>query len=549
MTIDESLTNYQETTVTSDLYVWDSKGWTKVLYASAYPHQKETDNKKPRFIIAKNAAFMATGSHVCIMDGQTEKTVQDIEIGDTVNLVEFPDLKNSECTLSLAEARLLGFIAGDGYVKGRKLQLTSKDRQILEPFEKIWLSLDPKNTVHYWTTKSGFNEESLIWQLRLNNSTQWTQQFEIYDEYKNKRVPSRILNSPVTIQAAFLKGYQQADGLKSNPSKYEFRNFKTNSPTLAAGLVFLLKKVTGQDYNINVEKAKRWGQNRLYYSINILSDSPYGQNHRNSQEKFEQVLELVGEGVSQRGIQRQSGISRTFTRKVQNGYIPDDSRHLAIAKNDVKKIIEMPDYEGWFYDLTTESGTFHCGIGQGHVHNSPLRGETFVTRKITRAVANIAQGYQQKLYLGNLDARRDWGHARDYVEAMWLMLQQDKPEDLVIATGITTSVREFVRLAFREVGIELAFEGNDEREVGIVTESYHPDFPIESGRTVVAIDPRYYRPTEVDLLIGDPENAMRKLGWKPKYDIKSLVAEMIAADMIQVKKDFILRSALVSDDE
>ena len=180
-------------------------------------------------------------------------------------------------------------------------------------------------------------------------------------------------------------------------------------------------------------------------------------------------------------------------------------------------------------------------------HESPLRGETFVTRKITRAVANIAQGYQQKLFLGNLDARRDWGHASDYVEAMWLMLQQDKPEDFVIATGNTTSVREFVRMAFEEVGVELAFDGNDEEEVGIVTASYHPDFPVQVGATVVVIDPRYYRPTEVDLLIGDPENAMRKLGWKPKYNVKTLVAEMIAADMVQVKKEFILRSALATD--
>ncbi len=180
-------------------------------------------------------------------------------------------------------------------------------------------------------------------------------------------------------------------------------------------------------------------------------------------------------------------------------------------------------------------------------HESPIRGETFVTRKITRAVANIAQGYQQKLFLGNLDARRDWGHARDYVEAMWLMLQQEKPEDFVIATGQTTSVRDFVRLAFEEVGVELAFDGNDENEVGVVTASYHPDFPVQVGATVVAIDPRYYRPTEVDILIGDPSNAMKKLGWKPKYNLKSLVAEMVAADMIQVKKEYIMRSSLATE--
>lgn len=180
-------------------------------------------------------------------------------------------------------------------------------------------------------------------------------------------------------------------------------------------------------------------------------------------------------------------------------------------------------------------------------HESPIRGETFVTRKITRAVANIVQGFQQKLYLGNLDARRDWGHAKDYVEAMWLMLQQESPEDFVIATGNTTSVREFVKMAFKEVGVELSFDGNDEQEVGIVTASYHPDFPLEVGKTVVAIDPRYYRPAEVDLLIGDPTNAKKKLGWEPKYDVQSLISEMIAADMIQVKKEHILRSTIIED--
>jgi len=174
-------------------------------------------------------------------------------------------------------------------------------------------------------------------------------------------------------------------------------------------------------------------------------------------------------------------------------------------------------------------------------HESPIRGETFVTRKITRAVARIAHGLQQKLFLGNLDARRDWGHAKDYVEAMWLMLQQDKPEDFVIATGETNSVRDFVRLAFREIGVELEFDGNDQEEVGIIVDSYHPDFQLERGSTVVEVDPNYYRPTEVDMLIGDPSKAMKKLGWKPTYDLAHLVKEMVAGDMIQTKKEQILR--------
>src|SRR6201991_183683 len=156
-------------------------------------------------------------------------------------------------------------------------------------------------------------------------------------------------------------------------------------------------------------------------------------------------------------------------------------------------------------------------------HESPLRGETFVTRKITRGVAKIALGLQDKIYLGNLDAQRDWGHAKDYVEAMWLILQQEKPEDYVIATGITTPVREFVRMAFAEVGIELEFKGKDENEVATVKACNNPAYTIEVGKEVVAVDKRYYRPTEVELLIGDPTKAQTKLGWKPAYDLAGLV--------------------------
>ena len=164
-------------------------------------------------------------------------------------------------------------------------------------------------------------------------------------------------------------------------------------------------------------------------------------------------------------------------------------------------------------------------------HESPLRGETFVTRKITRGVAQIALGLQSKLYMGNLDAQRDWGHAKDYVEAMYLILQQDKPEDFVIATGVTTRVRDFIRLAFAEVGIGIEFKGKGVAEVGIVSSSTHPEYPVEIGTEVVAVDPHYYRPTEVDLLIGDPTKAKTKLGWQPKYDLNMLVKEMVAADV------------------
>jgi GDPmannose 4,6-dehydratase len=167
-------------------------------------------------------------------------------------------------------------------------------------------------------------------------------------------------------------------------------------------------------------------------------------------------------------------------------------------------------------------------------HESPLRGETFVTRKITRAVAKIALSLQSKLYLGNLSAQRDWGHAKDYVEGMYLILQQEKPEDFVLATGITTTVREFVRMSFFELGIEIVFEGENEKEVARVVKCTG-DSSLEIGEIVVEVDPKYYRPTEVDLLIGDATKAKEKLGWEPKYDLDSLVKEMVNSDYNKTK--------------
>ena len=175
-------------------------------------------------------------------------------------------------------------------------------------------------------------------------------------------------------------------------------------------------------------------------------------------------------------------------------------------------------------------------------HESPRRGETFVTRKITRAAARIALGLQDTLYIGNLNAKRDWGHAKDYVEAMWLMLQQEIPEDFVIATGVTTSVREFIRLAFAKAGITLVFRGSGKNETGIV-ESIKPlphnddgELILKKGDTVVKVDPRYFRPTEVDLLIGDSKKACDLLGWKPKYDIHTLISEMVESDIKLFRK-------------
>ncbi len=176
-------------------------------------------------------------------------------------------------------------------------------------------------------------------------------------------------------------------------------------------------------------------------------------------------------------------------------------------------------------------------------HESPLRGETFVTRKITRATSRIALGLQDKFYLGNLDAQRDWGHAKDYVRMMWMILQADKPEDWVIATGKTTSVRDFVILSFAEVGIELEFIGKGVNEKALVKSCKKPEYQIKEGAEVLSIDPKYFRPTEVDTLIGDPTKANTKLGWIPKYDLESLVEDMMKSDIRLMKKEQHLRDS------
>lgn len=185
-------------------------------------------------------------------------------------------------------------------------------------------------------------------------------------------------------------------------------------------------------------------------------------------------------------------------------------------------------------------------------HESPVRGETFVTRKITRAASKIALGLQDKLYLGNLDAKRDWGHAKDYVRMMWMILQHDTPDDWVIATGQTTAVRDFVRMAFSYVGIELEFKGDGLDEVGVVNsidtkrvEELGLDLQVlqeKVGKVVVAVDPRYFRPTEVDLLLGDPSKAERELGWKREFSLKELVEDMMANDLKLMQKDEYLKA-------
>jgi GDPmannose 4,6-dehydratase len=222
--------------------------------------------------------------------------------------------------------------------------------------------------------------------------------------------------------------------------------------------------------------------------------------------------------------------------KNDKGFYDENSPFYPRSPYGVAKI-----YGFWITKNYREAYNMFACNGILFNHESPRRGETFVTRKITRATSRIALGLQEKFYLGNLDAKRDWGHAKDYVRMMWMILQAEAPEDWVIATGKTTTVRDFVRLAFKEVGIELEFTGSGVNEKGTVVKCTNPKFQIEIGKEVLSVDPTYFRPTEVDLLIGDPTKAKEKLGWIPEHDLSSLVKDMIQSDVNLMQKDQYLK--------
>jgi len=224
--------------------------------------------------------------------------------------------------------------------------------------------------------------------------------------------------------------------------------------------------------------------------------------------------------------------------KNDKGFYDESSPFYPRSPYGVAKI-----YGFWITKNYREAYNMFACNGIMFNHESPRRGETFVTRKITRAVSKIALGLQDKFYLGNLEAQRDWGHAKDYVRMMWMILQADQPEDWVIATGVTTTVRDFVSIAFKQVGISIKFKGKGIEEKAFVISCDHQEFQIEIGKEVLSIDPTYFRPTEVDLLIGDPSKAKNKLGWIPEHDLASLVKDMMESDIALMKKDVVLLKA------
>lgn len=440
----------------SDLEVWDANKWTKIKILTATWNKVGSSNdKKVKRVVSRGGYYEATENHISFLNGKRAIKTKEIKTGDRLELKSLPDL-SKKISISLEEAEFLGMMAADGYVSSDgKGRFINNDKNLREKIKRLWQKIAAgysREDKH----PSGFNKEKSVYSVEFAGNPDYLRLIykEIYNQKLFKKVPKRILNADESAIFSFLKGYNNCDGLKGGRQKTEFKSFTTNSAVLALGLWYLVDKALKLRITLHPEFRKDY----LYFHLNINSNNK--------------------------------------TRK---------GKHLKREISEVKTIKDY-DYTGWLFDLETESGTFSAGIGLTWVHNSPRRGENFVTRKITQGVAKIKSGKQNKLYLGNLNAKRDWGYAPEYVEAMWLMLQQKKPDDFVIATGETHSVREFVEEAFKTAGIK-------------------------NWRKYVGIDKRYYRPNEVNVLFGDISKSRKILGWKPKIKFKELVEIMMKEEI------------------
>jgi GDPmannose 4,6-dehydratase len=456
--------------------VWDGDKWTKIKTMTATSNIKSTRRETPKKVIAvtsRGGYYEATPEHISFLKGGKEIETQKLKEGDKLELKEFPKLTR-KISMTGDEAEFLGMIVADGHISNRKIQFTNNDKKLRKRISVLWKKISG-GSIKETIGRSGFSEEK-VHQIILSGNSEYIKLIrrEIYTEKNYKRIPLRILNSKKAIIKKFLYGYNRCDGLKAGNQKSELKSFTTNSTVLALGLWYLVNNVLGLRITLHPEIRKK----KIYFHLNINSD-----NNTTGQ-------------------------------------------HLKKSLNEIKKI-STSEYIGWLFDLETKSKTYSAGIGLTWIHNSPRRGETFVTRKITLAASRIYYNQQDKLYLGNLNSQRDWGYAPEYVEAMWMMLQQKKPDDYIIATNSEHSIREFCEIAFNEIGINIEWQGKGIKEKGIDT---------RNKKSLIEVDPFYFRPLDVERLCGDYSKAEKNLGWKPKTSFKQLVKMMMKSDLEFVKK-------------
>jgi GDPmannose 4,6-dehydratase len=435
--------------------VWDGQDWTFVKTITATRRRRTDPDHALLSIQTRGGVVDVTAHHHMLDDQHTQVVARDLEEGDDLAIAEWMPTAPGWTVATPEMAELLGLLAADGYVSrdGRHVRLTNNDFAIRARAKGLW-SMVFMGGSREWTGTSGFDADTAVEAVNFNGVATigpWLRE-QLYTPNDFKQVPPLILNADSETQKAFLTGYYAGDGLKKGNGE----SIKTNSAVLAQGLCLMYFN-QGQPASVYVEQ--RAG--RTYYQLNLRSAARVGAK----------------------------------------------GQHLLRSPSEVRRIIEatVPDDE-WVFDLETESGEFCAGVGRVVVHNSPRRGLEFVTRKITWHAAAIKHGLTKELRLGNLDAERDWGYAKDYVEAMWLMLQRDTPEDYVIATGEAHSVRECCEVAFDEAGL-----GDFEQ--------------------YVTIDSAFVRPAEVDHLIGSPAKAERDLGWKPQTTFEQLIRLMTRADL------------------
>lgn len=450
--------------VNSGTEIWDGNKFVELKTVSRKKLSKlEKKFRKRRIVVTPKGMSETTPNHKLISRENEKIPSHSCKEGDRLRIGSFPSFNlidnNKECGNKFA--KLLGLLCGDGHVSSGRIRLTNSDKTIEEELRHLVKSVFCNATIRRSEYKSGFNGKTVHLDVKglSGNYCNYLRELLYDKKTSHKKVPKLILNSDLQIQEAFLEGYYLADGLKFDKTTYKFKSFLTNSPLLAQGLLLLVVNVTGQTFNIN----SHFQNGKIYYKCNLHTPNDVGAK----------------------------------------------GQHLRNDPDVIKKIEEFDEENQHVFDIETGSGVLMAGVGNLIVGNSPRRGETFVTRKITRAAARIKLGLQEYIELGNLDAKRDWGFTNDYCKAIWMMLQKEEPDDYVIATGEMHSVKEFLETVFEHAEI---------------------DNPMK----YVRYNPKYLRPHEVPLLVGDASKAKKKLGWKPNVNFRELAKMMYEHDFAEL---------------
>jgi GDPmannose 4,6-dehydratase len=440
------------------LEVWDGEDWTPILGITATRRRRKDPDHQLVSIQARGGVVDVTAHHTMLDAEGSPLKARDVEPDDRLRLGTDAGIYTPEWTALTEElSELLGLLVADGYVEkdGHQICFTNNDHRLRARVSELWSRTFLGNG-REWEGRSGWNPDQKVAKINLTGvpgAGPWLRD-QLYTSTGHKRVPPLVLNADWRVQRMFLSGYYAGDGLKRGKGE----SVKTNSPVLAQGLCLLYGL---EERNPSVYVEQRAG--RAYYTLNLPS------------------LLTVGVGPAGPG------------------------QHLRKDPAEVRKV-SVPEIDSdWVFDLETESGRFAAGIGRLVVSNSPRRGLEFVTRKVTHGAAAIKLGFEDTLLLGNLDARRDWGYAPEYVEAMWLMMQQDDPTDYVIGTGIDHSVRDLVEVAFGCLDLD----------------------PAQHVRS----DPTLERPAEVERLVANYSKAERELGWRPRTSFEELIRLMVDADL------------------